>query len=248
MNDSQILNIAAETGKLLLLGGAESFRIEETVERVGKALGATLTCYVTLTAVIVSTKNSSQTKVIKARPSGFNLQTVDEINTLSRNLESKNISAKQYENGIITIKHHIKDFSPLLKNISAGIVSVAPSLYGSYFWTQYILMFTTGVVGYSMYIMLKKRIPIPYSGELVSSFIIGVMTTVEYRFGIAPDFMGITLGSLMPLVPGLAITNSIREIINGEIIAGSVRAMDAILCVCALVIGIKASVELLSHI
>lgn len=39
MDQKEIINISAETGELMLLGGAESFRIEETVEHVGKSLG-----------------------------------------------------------------------------------------------------------------------------------------------------------------------------------------------------------------
>ncbi len=47
MTNDEIINIASETGRLLLIGGAESFRTEDTVERIGNALGLPLTCYVT---------------------------------------------------------------------------------------------------------------------------------------------------------------------------------------------------------
>lgn len=44
MGGYRVLNIATETGKLLLLGGAESFRIKETVKCIGKPMTATLNC------------------------------------------------------------------------------------------------------------------------------------------------------------------------------------------------------------
>ena len=43
-SEADIINVATDAGRLLLLGGAESFRIEETVEHIGQSLGLPLTC------------------------------------------------------------------------------------------------------------------------------------------------------------------------------------------------------------
>lgn len=95
-SEADIINVATDAGRLLLLGGAESFRIEETVEHIGQSLGLPLTCYVTLTAVIVSANNGVQTKLVKARISGFNLRTVDHVNTLSRSLVAGQITPEEF--------------------------------------------------------------------------------------------------------------------------------------------------------
>ena len=45
------------------------------------------------------------------------------------------------------------------------------------------------------------------------------------------------IGALMLLVPGLALTNAIRDLINGDLIAGTSRMVEAALVGSALAIG-----------
>ena len=45
-------------------------------------------------------------------------------------------------------------------------------------------------------------------------------------------------GALMPLFPGTAFTNAIRDIIQGDYISASARAMEAIFTATALAIGV----------
>lgn len=248
MTNSEVLSIASRTGVLLLSGGAESFRIEETVEYVGIALGLEVTCYVTLTAVIVSTTDGANSIVRKVRVSGFNLQTVDEVNDLSRKLVSRKIDPNEYQKELLRISKNVKDYPILYKVASAGCVSMAPSLFLQASLSQYILMFVIGMFGYSGYYFAKSRGTIPYSSEFVGSFVIGLMAIIANYWGLTDNATQVIFGAVMPLVPGLAITNAIREIIKGEAISGIVRALDAVLVVSALATGIAAALEFVNFV
>ena len=46
------------------------------------------------------------------------------------------------------------------------------------------------------------------------------------------------IGSIMPLVPGIAFTNGVRDIADGDYIAGSVRLLDAILVFVCIAAGV----------
>ncbi|NMN63647.1 threonine/serine exporter family protein, partial [Lacticaseibacillus paracasei] len=48
----------------------------------------------------------------------------------------------------------------------------------------------------------------------------------------------IIIGAIMPLVPGVAITNSIRDMLAGHLLSGMARGMEAILSACAIGVGI----------
>ncbi len=52
----------------------------------------------------------------------------------------------------------------------------------------------------------------------------------------------------MPLVPGLAMTNAIREIIMGDVLSGLVRAITALLVVSSLVAGVWIAFELVRFV
>ena len=49
---------------------------------------------------------------------------------------------------------------------------------------------------------------------------------------------GIIIGSIMPLIPGLAFTNAIRDIADGDYISGSVRMLDALLVFFCIALGV----------
>ena len=51
-------------------------------------------------------------------------------------------------------------------------------------------------------------------------------------------------GSIMPLVPGLAFTNGIRDIADGDYISGTVRMIDAVLVACCIALGVGISTGL----
>lgn len=245
MSNSEILIILDDIGRLLLMGGAESFRVEDTVERIGRELGIQVDCYVTLTAVFVSEKNGTNTKVVKAKTAGFNLQTVDEINTLSRRLTDREISDIEFIREFNIRKSHSTNYPVYCKLISAGLVSMAPMLASKSNCLDYILMFITGLAGYGMYYVTSYRSKTPYASEFIGGFTIGLITYFFTIFTFEINTSNIIIGSMMPLVPGLAITNSLREIIMGDVISGLVRSVNAMIVLVSLACGVWTALEFL---
>ena len=45
-------------------------------------------------------------------------------------------------------------------------------------------------------------------------------------------------GAIMPLVPGVAITNAVRDTISGDLISGSARLIEAFLTAVAIAVGV----------
>ena len=48
----------------------------------------------------------------------------------------------------------------------------------------------------------------------------------------------VIIGPLMTLVPGVSLTNGIRDLISGELIAGSAKIMEALFIAIALAFGV----------
>ena len=48
----------------------------------------------------------------------------------------------------------------------------------------------------------------------------------------------VIVAGIMPLVPGVAITNSIRDIINGDNLSGMTRGLEAALTSIAIAMGV----------
>ena len=71
----------------------------------------------------------------------------------------------------------------------------------------------------------------------LGGFLITILSILATKVGIVSNASYSAIGTLMLLVPGLALTNAIRDLINGDLIAGTSRTVEAALVGSALAIG-----------
>lgn len=73
--------------------------------------------------------------------------------------------------------------------------------------------------------------------NIIASFAAGLiaMTAAYINMSLNPD--KIIIGALMNLVPGIAITSFMRDMIDGDLMAGIIRFMESLLVATAIAIG-----------
>ena len=64
----------------------------------------------------------------------------------------------------------------------------------------------------------------------------GVLFFHLFSFGDSMDM--IVIGSIVPLLPGVPLTNSIRDYLNGDYLSGTIRMIDAVLVACCIAPGV----------
>lgn len=64
----------------------------------------------------------------------------------------------------------------------------------------------------------------------------GVLFFHLFSFGNSMDM--IVIGSIVPLLPGVPLTNSIRDYLNGDYLSGTIRMIDAVLVACCIALGV----------
>jgi len=229
ISERDIVTLCGQVGTILLENGAETSRVENTVEYVGRAADLPVVCHATMTGIFVSSEKSAATRIFKVRVGDFNLQKVDEINTLSRQFSNHEITYHELKVAIEHVDKETLDFSWLTKCIGAGLVSMPPMLLFKATWGDLGLAFFVGILGYVASQIVAHHSKIPYIPVAVGSFVISVIAHLLGLGGIAHDANYIIISALMPLVPGVPMTNSLREIIERNTISGLVRATDAIM-------------------
>ena len=101
MNTNELLQIAADAGKIMLENGAETYRVEETIMRICTAYGEPNTeSFVTPTGIITSiqcynNRTISITKRITKRT--VNLEKIKRINDLSRSISHNWMSLEDFK-------------------------------------------------------------------------------------------------------------------------------------------------------
>lgn len=238
----KILDISTTSGVLILQNGGETYRTEETMTTIARSLGArSASAFVTPTVVMltcVDEENVSHTRIQRINERTINLGKITRVNELSRRLIS---SGK---------KANLKTTEALLKRIvnsrihSAVSVIFSTALSGFFF----SLLFSGSIIeavcafciGALMRTILYSIIPLGLSGFLVSitgGAVITLFSGLAVALGIVSSSGNISISVLMSLVPGLAIVNAIRDIIAGDLVAGSARVLEAFVVAAALSLG-----------
>ncbi|KRL65579.1 hypothetical protein FC27_GL001544 [Companilactobacillus versmoldensis DSM 14857 = KCTC 3814] len=235
-------DLCLKTAYLLVNGGAETYRVEDTIERIGHSLGSDVRCYVTVTAIFIEI-NHQNYKFIKSRLGGTNLQMIDDINTMSRQLAEKTITGEEFTLHINHLYRNKRttDFPFYIKAIGAGLVSMAPMLLYSMPLYYFIYCFFVGIVGYTISYYLSRLSMLPYADLFISGFVIALLAITLKDLGITTQYHTIIIGATMPLVPGVAITNAIRELVMRHAVSSMVKFLDSLLVASSIGFGIASA-------
>ena len=65
----------------------------------------------------------------------------------------------------------------------------------------------------------------------------GLVAMLALRLGLGNSFDKIAIGDIMPLIPGILLTNSLRDMISGDTVSGLLRLCNALLGSVAIAMG-----------
>lgn len=250
----RIINIAVETGKIMLLNGAETYRVEETVSRMASSRGVeSVNVFVIPTGILVSSNFNyeTQTKLIRVSPSGINLEAIDHANAFSRNFSTTQMTLKEAENTLISFEEFPKFSSYIYYFFGAMAGGFFVLLFGgtlteavlSYFASLCTLFFWSTLSKKKLNFFLKNILG-SFCGSLVG--LIGVL--LAQSIGANASFNQVLIGPLMTMVPGVSLTNGIRDLISGELLAGSAKIMEALFIAIALAFGVGMVIQIVLYL
>lgn len=175
---------------------------------------------------------------------GFNLQKVDELNQLSREFVAHQITFDALKQEVARIERQVINFPWWARILGAGWVSVAPMLLfkatnGDLAWAFFV-----GIFGYLAAELVARKTTTPYFKEATGAFVVAILAELLANIGWGASSGNIIISALMPLVPGVAITNAIREILSRQIISGIVRTVDAVFVAGAIGSGVVIAIVL----
>ena len=73
---------------------------------------------------------------------------------------------------------------------------------------------------------------------LLSSIVLSSLAIFSYKLNLINNLQSTIIGCLMILTPGVAITNSLRDIMGGDYISGMARMLEALLTATFIAVGV----------
>lgn len=244
----KLFNYAILTGEVMLKNGAETSRVEDTINRILRTSGfETIESFVTPTGIFVTLDDPSIdmisfTKRVYKREA--HLRRVSLANDLSRKFCSGGVNLND---ALTSIKKIGKEPSYSNWMIILGKSFVAGG-FSVIFGGSYKDMVVSTIIGFIVaviQVMIKKLETSKFFEDIIGGSIIGILAIIFYYYlNIGTNFDLIIIGSIMPLVPGLAITNAIREIIQGDFLSGLSRTADAFIIAASVAVGVGSILKI----
>lgn len=240
-NESKkIAQTALLAGHLLLENGAEIFRVEETMDRICRHYGLDSVTTFVLSNGIFMTSGDEEEKVFAK------VEHIPVMNTHLDKIAAVNELSRQIESGYYTVEEAAEELKrirtmPHKRNrtliVASGIGSASFCyLFGGNI-PDTLAAFITGLLLYVYVLYVSKHL-----SKIVSNIIGGAFLTLLcglwHFLGLGDHLNYMIIGSIMPLIPGVAFTNAIRDIADGDYISGSVRMLDSLLIFVCIAIGV----------
>jgi len=240
----QLLNI----GETMYQSGGEISRIEDSLHRLGKVYGAmhvsvyALTSSIVVTAEFPGDYSVTQNRRITKRES-IDCTKMDELNKLCRQCTEIPIPVGELQNKVL----QIIDEKPDLRLIYLGEFLAAMAF--TVFFGGNGMDACVAALGVAVIVLMQHFVKRYCAGALffhvLTSFLTGLCVGGVGLLLPSLHVNQILIGDIMVLIPGIAITNSIRYILSGDTISSFEKLMDSLLQAFGIAVGFMLSLWLL---
>ena len=239
--ERRVLNAAMDAGHILLQNGAEISRVEETMERICRYYGVKTGEFFVLSNGIFTTGGQTSDKTfarVRHIPvKGASMDKIIAVNQLSREIaEGAYECIDDVERKLEEIKS-MKGFAPWLQILASGVSSGFFCVLFGGGTADCTAAFIAGLLLYVYVLKVSAPNLSKIVGNIFGGMLVVLISLACYHFGLGISLSPMISGAIMPLVPGVAFTNGIRDIANGDYISGAVRMLDAVLIFLSIAIG-----------
>lgn len=241
MDKNKLLTLALEAGEIMLAAGAETHRVEDTMERIlstdKEHRPQAVVLSNSLFAGIYSNtcKPISNLKKISGRST--NLEKITRVNSMSRKFVEGKITIEEAFEQLTQIRT-LPSFSYHLIVFCYGMSCAAftPMFDGNFI--DSIGAFFTGLILGMLMLFLSKHKVSYFLSSLLGGVVLTAFSLLFYTIGFGNNYDKIIIGCIMPLVPGVTITNAIRDIMEGDFLCGTSKVIEAVLIAVAVASGV----------
>ena len=251
MHYDQLLELAADMGCRLMSSGAEIYRVEESMRRILNAYALTeAEVFAIPNCIIISAAapdGHSITRMRRIGPHGTDIELLERCNGLCRTLCVQTPPVEEARAMLERIAAREPRFGTAQTMLG---YCIAPAFFAALFGGSFrdaVCAFAVGlVIGISQIYGGRVILTNNFFHTALSSAVASLLSLALVRLGIGDSVDTITIGALMLLVPGVALTNAMREIMAGDTISALSHTADALLCAVAIALGAAVGIALLS--
>ena len=229
---NQVIDVLMLAGTLLLESGSEIHRVEDTMIRIAHSQGIDdCNALAMPVAIFFSIENANITRMKRILRTNYNIEKVCDVNQISRQLVSGEMDLSQAYQALRELKNKRVPYTNLQ-------LTIAATLSAPFF----SIMFGGNVYDAIGAVIVR----IPFATAFAAAFIFGFLAHIWAKYSGFPSNTDLIIaGCVMPFVPGIAMTNAVRDLMNNHLNSGMSKLFETLLITLALGAGTTVALVLM---
>jgi uncharacterized membrane protein YjjP (DUF1212 family) len=252
MNHKLLFNTALLAGEIMLRNGAETYRVEDTINRIlAMSNFKVIESFVTPTGIFATLDDPSIemiTFVKRVNNRTIHLNKIALVNDLSRKFCSQSLCLEDTYEQLLAIQSE-PPYHPIILTIA---IALAAGFFSLVFGGNIYDFGVSVLNGFALSLIqmfLRHYGVSRFFVDLFGSMSIAIITVLMvYLIPLGQNMDIIIIGSIMPLVPGVAITNAVRDTIQGDLLSGVSRGLESLIVAISIAVGVGTGLTLFSWI
>lgn len=248
----ELLEFAVSLANKLQACGAETYRVEETINRIISAYGVErVDAFVIPSSIMASLETDDGqilTKIRRLKSSETMLDGIERYSALCRRICIEKPDMQEARKLLRETEKKVCRYPLPIFYLAAFLIGLG---FGVFFGGGIPESLAAGVCGLAIGAATRfmgRFHANAFFTSFVCSFILGFLANAFTAIGFSQNADITVIGAIMLLVPGFLFTNSLRDVIYGDTMSGLNRLVQVLIIAIALVFGTSSGVSLARHI
>lgn len=245
LSQQQVLDLATSIGYYIIKNGGEINRAEDTARRIGLAYG--MECvhvFAIASSIVITVVKDGETLTQTRRVKGpvTNLDRIERFNELSRTICKERPSYEEVVEQIKSIEER-RPYPTWVTILAFGLIGGAYTAFFGGNLVESVIGFFVGILVKLIMMLVSHIQTAPFLLNVIgAASIVSLLKVCTLMFpGIGINTEAVTAGSLMYLVPGVLLTNCIRDFIATDYTAGTIKMVEAFFTAASIALGVAIS-------
>ena len=242
-----VTRACVQAALLLLQHGAESTVVVQMAQRLGVALGVeSVECALTANAIVLTTLSDEHciTTTRKNSDKGINMQMVTDVQRIVIAVEHKLYDLEMAQQKLNRLKP--LKYPPILVVGMIGLSCASFAHLSGGDWVICVITFFASAVGMFVRQALSKRHYNPLIVFAMTSFVVSLISGLSLKYQWGNDPQVALASSVLLLVPGFPLINSLADILKGYINMGIGRWTVATILTFGACLGIVFALSMMN--
>lgn len=240
-HEEQIKDVVMLPARILLEAGAEGTRTEETMNYIASHYGFVKNnSFVTNTVINFILHDQSYPRIYRIKERNTNLIKISKVNTVSRKLVRDELTLDEAYKRLEEIYVKTKDHPLWFKTIAGALIGLSFLYLQDGIKIDILTVLFAGGIGILVTEMIKKRMRTQFIPEFFGGLSIALAVVAGHYFIPGGNLSVMLISSVMPIVPGVLITNAIQDLFGGHMMMFTTKSSEALVTSFAIGAGVSA--------